>query len=257
MESNDAWKYIQAYISIGKQMWNVELKRIKQEMESAKKACIINVGIGGWYWKGTQRLKRSLLFNGYAFDMLFWEDMLPPGSPTHADDPYAFKVYAFEEAIRQGYTIILWLDSSFWCIKTPHPIFDIICDTGVFAFRTGYNCAQTCSDAALAWAGMTRDQAELLPEIATGAVGINVANPDGKNVYELWKNGCDAGLFKNNRQHDERDSKDIRFLHARQDQSIFSLAIHRLGLKFNYFDYVSYYGTNFDPDKCLFFIGGL
>lgn len=224
---------------------------------TGNKPIIISAGIGGWYPAGIERLERSLLLHGYAADYKFWKNEYPPESPSHQDNPYAFKIHAFNSAINEGKKIILWLDSSFWCIKTPHEIFDIINANGVFGFRTGYNCAQTCSDAALEWAGITRDQAEQLPEIATGMVGLHMDNPDGKKVFELWQEGCNLGLFKNSRVHDVRDSADPRFIHARQDQSIFSLAIHMCGLQIDFTDYVAYYGTNYNPDKCLFFINGL
>lgn len=220
------------------------------------KPVIISCGIGGWYKAGIDRLENSLNFNGYAGETIFWRDKYPEGSPSHADNPYAFKIYAFEEAFKKS-RIVLWLDASFWCIKTPHVLFDIVSEFGVFGFRTGYNCAQTCSDAALEWAGFTRDEAEFLPEIASGSVGLNLNNPNGKGVFDLWKQGCELGLFKNNRLRDNADSSDSRFVHARQDQSIFALAIHKLGLKFDYVDYVAYYGSGYDKEKCLFFINGL
>lgn len=221
------------------------------------KPLIISCGVGGWYGAGVKRLERSLIFNGYAGDMLMYSNEYPPNSEAHQDNPYAFKIFAFEEAIRQGYKHIVWCDSSLWCIKTPHVIFDIISDMGVFAFRSGYNCAQTCSDAALEWAGVSRDEAENIPEQATGLVGLYMENPKGKEVYDLWKEGCREGLFKTNRVHDLNDSYDPRFLHGRQDQSIFALACYKAGLDFNYVDFISYYGTGYDPDKCLFFIQGL
>ena len=136
-------------------------------------------------------------------------------------------------------------------------MFDIIYDKGIFAFRSGYNCAQTCSDAALAHYGFKRDEAEQLPEIASGMVGINIDNPNGKVVFDLWREGQRAGLFKTNRQHDLADSADPRFLHGRQDQSILSLAIHKAGLYVNDADYCAYYKTGYDPEKLHFWIGGL
>ena len=222
-----------------------------------KKPLIINAANGGWYPAGSERLERSLIFNGYAGDMLFWRNEYPPNSPTHQENPYASKIYAFREGIRSGYNIIVWLDSSFWAVKNPMPIFDIIVDDGIFAFKSGYNCAQTCSDALLDYAGMTRDEAEMLPEIATGVVGLNLDNPIGAEVFRLWSEYCDAGLFKNSRHHDINDSADPRFLHGRQDQSCWSIAVHKVGVQFDYQDYVSYYGTGYNPDKLIFFIGGL
>lgn len=221
------------------------------------KPCIISCGVGGWYGAGVERLHRSLIYHGYAGSLLLHKGVYPPDSPTHEENPYAFKIYAFMDAISKGYKNILWLDSSFWNIKNPHHVFDIIQDNGVFAFRSGYNCAQTCPDNLLARMGVTRDEAELLPEIATGMVGLNIENPDGKNVFNLWSKLCHEGYFKNSRTHNPEESGDPRFLHSRQDQSAFSMAVHHYGLNIDYADYVAYYGTNYDNNKCLFFIAGL
>jgi len=229
-------------------------------MENIHKAVIVSTGKNGWYRKGVDRLETSLIHHGFAGRMLLWKDEYPPNSPTHEDNPYAFKIYEFEEAIRQEANVILHLDASFWCIKNPHSLFDLICDNGVVGFRTGYNMAQTSSDAALQWAGITRDEAELLPEIASGMCGLRLDNPNGKRVYELWREGMSLGLFRNNRQHDLNDSADPRMLHARQDQTIWSLAIHQCGLNVNDEDIVAYYNNGnpgYNPDKCMFFIESL
>jgi hypothetical protein len=232
---------------------------IKMDLTTIK-PCIVNVSVDGWYKAGADRLERSLIYNGFAGDMIFWKNEYPPNSPSHFDNPYAFKITAFREAFRRGYKIVMWLDSSFWAIKNPMPIFDIINDKGIFAFRSGYNCAQTCTDKLLEVAGITRDEAEKLPEIASGIVGINIDNPDGKKVFNTWAEYCDLGLFKNNRLHDISDSADQRFLHGRQDQSALSLAIHKNNVEFLYEDYVTYYDINNplkNTDKAYFFIGGI
>jgi hypothetical protein len=221
------------------------------------KPVIINCGVDGWYKAGSERLERSLIFNGYAGDMIFWRDQYPPNCPSHADNPYAFKIFAFREAIARGYKIIVWVDCSFWAVANPMPIMDIIVDKGVFAFRSGYNCAETCSDHLLQAAGMSRDEAEQLPEIATGIVGLNIDNPDGKKVFDMWSQLCDDGLFRNSRNHDPLDSTDPRFKFGRQDQSAFSMAVHKSGVQFDYQDYVAYYNTGHNKEKLIFFIGGL
>ena len=221
------------------------------------KPCIISAGIGGWYPVGVERLERSLIYNGYAGDMLMYKNQYPPLSPTHQENPYAFKIAAFREAFNRGYKHVIWLDSSFWCVKNPMSIFDIIVDKGNFAFRSGYNCAQTCTDILLERVGITRDEAEQIPETATGIVGINIDNPEGKAVFELWAQLCDEGYFKNDRAYNPAESADPRYLHGRQDQSAYSVALHKCGVKFLYQDYVAYYGTGHNPDKLIFYIGGL
>lgn len=224
------------------------------------KPVFICSAIGGWYAAGLDRLKRSLIFNGSSADFLFFRDEYPPNSPSHNDNPYAFKVYGFREAIKRGYKVMIHLDASFWAIKNPDPIFDIVNEHGVFAFRSGYNCAQTCPDNLLAAAGVSRDEAEKLPEIATGIVGLNIDNPDGGLVFSTWERFCSEGLFKNSRTHNPLESADPRYVHGRQDQSSFSIAVHTANVKFDYVDFVAYYNNGkpgYNPDKCYFFIGGI
>lgn len=224
------------------------------------KPVFICTAIGGWYPAGLDRLKRSLLFNGSAADILFFRDEYPPNSPTHEQNPYAFKIYGFREAIRMGYKVMCHLDASFWAIRNPDKVFDIIVDKGVFGFRSGYNCAQTCPDNLLAAVGISRDEAEKIPETATGIVGINIDNPDGKMVFSIWEQFCDSGLFINSRSHNPQESSDPRYLHGRQDQSAFSMALYLAGVNFLYEDYVAYYQNGkpgYNPDKCMFFIESL
>ena len=224
------------------------------------KPVFICTAIGGWYPAGLDRLKRSLIFNGSAADMLFFRDEYPPNSPKHEHNPYAFKVAGCREAIRLGYTIFIHIDASFWAIKNPDPLFDIVAEHGNFGFRSGYNCAQTCPDNLLAAAGISRDEAEQIPETATGLIGFNITNPKGKEVFEYWCDLCDSGLFINSRVYNPNESTDKRFLFGRQDQSAYNMALHKAGVKFDYLDYVAYYNsgnTGYNPDKCYFFIGGL
>ena len=230
------------------------------DMTGAKKPVFVCAAIGGWYPAGLDRLERSLIFHGSGADFLFFRDVYPPGSPSHAENPYAFKIYALREAYRLGYRVCILLDSSFWAIRNPDPLFDIVNEHGVFAFRSGYNCANTCPDDLLADVGITRDEAELIPETATGICGFNFDNPDGIKVFEYWSDFCDRGLFRNSRTHNHLESADPRYLHGRQDQSAFSMALYKAGVSFLYEDYVAYYNNGkpgYNQDKCYFFIGGL
>lgn len=223
---------------------------------TSNRAVIISAGIGGWYPAGVRRLVRTLNFEGWGGEILTWTDY-PSGCPTHEDVPYYFKIACFEEAIRGGFTHILWVDASFFAVKNPMPMFDIINDQGYWFFSSGYNLAQSVNDTALKYVGRTRDEAEKQTEWASGCVGVNLENPDGKKLYERWKFYMDAGLSRGSRFHDNQ-SQDPRFLFHRQDQSCLSLAIWELGLRNNRVDdMVAYKGTDYNPDKIIFFIQSL
>lgn len=226
-------------------------------MENLHKACIISCGIGGWYARGITRLERSLHFEGWAGEIITLKDEYPPNCHSHEQVPYYFKIGMFEDAINKGFTHILWVDASFWCVKNPVKLFDLISDQGYFFFSSGYNLAQSVNDYALQYTGISRDEAEGVTEWATGCVGIRIDNPDGKALYEKWKEFMDAGLSIGSRNHDNQ-SQDRRFLFHRQDQSCFSLAAYKLGLRnTKMLDSVAYKGTNYSPEDIIFFIESL
>lgn len=226
------------------------------EINRNNKPCIIGVGIGAWYPSGIDRLEKSLIFHGFPGDMIFWRDTYPPGCMSHNESPYYFKIGAFEWALWRGYTQIIYLDASFWAIRNPMQVFDLVNQKGFFMFRSGYNLAQTINDAALAALGIERDDIEAFPEYASGIVGLNFNNPDARKLYLQWKAYMDQGLNKGARTHNG-ESQDGRFLHHRQDQSCLSLAMYNCHLAIDEPDYVAYYGGGYDPRKCLFFINGL
>lgn len=226
-------------------------------MENINKAVIINCGYGNWYGQGSRRLAKSLNFVGWAGQTIIYEDEYPPNCPLHEDVPYYMKIAAFEEAIRQGYTHILWCDSSMWAVENPVKMFDIIDEQGFWMFSSGYNMAQSANDYALAVAGLDRNDAENTIEWASGLVGVNLNNPDGKHLYETWKYYMDEGLSKGSRLHDNQ-SADPRFLFHRQDQTCLSLSAHKHQLKNTRgLDMVSYKNTGYNPQEIIFFIESL
>jgi hypothetical protein len=72
------------------------------------KPIIISCGVGSWYKAGVDRLHTTLLYNGFAGDLLLYKNAYPPNCPSHEESPYSFKIYAFREAIKLGYRQILW-----------------------------------------------------------------------------------------------------------------------------------------------------
>jgi len=226
-------------------------------MDNINKAVIINCGVGNWYGHGSRRLAKSLNFVGWAGETLIWADEYPPNSYQHEDYPYYMKIAAFEEAIKQGFTHILWLDSSFFATENPMKMFDIISEQGYYFFSSGYNLAQSVNDTALAAVGLSRDEAETVTEWASGCVGIRIDNPNGLKLYTRWKELMDAGLSRGSRQHDNQ-SADPRFLFHRQDQSCLALAAWELGLRNDKgLDMIAYRHTNYNPQELIFFIESL
>ena len=54
---------------------------------------------------------RPLLEMWWSWDIRVWRNALPPGSPPHENQPYAFKAFAMKSAIDMGYETVTWIDS--------------------------------------------------------------------------------------------------------------------------------------------------
>jgi len=221
------------------------------------KPMIISAGIGGHYPASIDRLERSLIFNGWAGDMMLLKDY-PEGCPSHEDNPYAFKPYLFKKAFEMGKKIVLWLDCSFWSTRNPMPMMDFINDNGLYFFKSGYPLSATATDYLLSISSESREGLVDVPEFATGAIGINIENPKGKEFFDKWMQLCDVGAFRGNRVHDLNDSQHPLFKFSRQDQSAASMVLHKMGIThIDAPEWVAYHGTNYSESDLMFFIGGI
>jgi len=198
-------------------------------MDVNNKACLINAAWGAWYPKGTDRLVRSAIHHGWEHDILTWKNE-PINEYFDPSQPYTIKAAAFVEAIRRGYTHILWADCSCWFVDNPNVLMNIIDEEGGYFIKSGYNLAQTSADSDLIWAGASRDEAEQLDEIWSCLFGVDVFSKRGVQFIDLFLSGRDHGVFGTSRHHNNA-SKDARFLHARQDQTAVSWAFHKSGFE--------------------------
>lgn len=214
-------------------------------MDSNKKAVLINAALGGWYPKGQKRLVDTLRHHGFSHDIMTWTEQWPNDNYDKSC-PYNVKAAAFEEAIKVGYEIILWLDCSVWPVKPVEEVFDYINENGYYFWSSGYNCAQVCSDKCLEYFQITRDQAEAFSDCGSSMMGVNMANPQGREFIEKWIQAAKDGAFLGSREHDNQ-SEDPRFLFHRQDQSSASILIGKMGLKMTEpGEYSSYYPSDID-----------
>ena len=223
-------------------------------MDTNTKAVIINAALGGWYPRGQARLRASLVHHGFSWDVRTWTEW--PNNNFDKANNYHVKASAFEEAIKAGYTHILWLDSSVWAIGKAEKIFDIIDEQGYYLWKNGYNCAQECSDKCLEYFNLSRDDAEKMPCVSTSMFGVNLGNPKGKEFIERWLKSARDGVFNGSRLHDNQ-SKDQRFLHHRQDQSTASVIANQMGLYIHEMNHYSSYYQKTVPDSVIFLMQGL
>jgi hypothetical protein len=156
-----------------------------------------------------------------------------PNKKYDEKNVYNAKAAAFEEAILQGYDQILWLDSPVVAMRDVSPIFEKIEREGYLTLQNGYyTCAQICNDTCLEYFKVTRDEAEKIPERASGIIGISMKNKKASEMIHMFIRACKDGACNGSRKHDGQ-SKDPRFKFHRQDQSVISLCANAVGLPTN------------------------
>jgi len=196
------------------------------------KPVIVNVGIGSWCPRGSLRLRDSLHANDKDTDLLQWTTEYPPGSPTHEDIPYAFKVFAIEAAIGFGYRHVMWLDSAAIVHRPLAPLWEIVGQGGWFFCDNGYITGEWCSDKALENLCVERDYAMQVPSVTGGCFALDTKNALAQEfLHSLKRAALDGSTFPGAWVNDEGVcSADPRVKGHRHDQSAMSLIVDRLGM---------------------------
>ena len=156
---------------------------------------ILNVATGP-YVALQDRLLKSLGAVGWGGDLLAWTNELPPGSPSHELAPYGFKLYAISEALRKGYTSVLWLDAPCIATRPLQPVFEQIERDGHCFVSGDERLGNWASDDCLAAFGIPRDAAMGMPLLNGAFIGLDLEHSRTREWYRRIVQQCEAGLFK-------------------------------------------------------------
>jgi hypothetical protein len=134
-----------------------------------------------------ERLKKSLELVGFKGRLLLWTNKMPKNCPPHDYSPWAFKAFCFKEAIEQGFTKILWVDSSVYFIRNPQRIFEKINKDGYFILSNYVSSVgDWSSDFALEKLGIDRKETYKITEIRAHIIGLDINSDIAKNFFNLW-----------------------------------------------------------------------
>ncbi|HLY08190.1 MAG TPA: hypothetical protein VKW04_02685 [Planctomycetota bacterium] len=210
------------------------------------KRCILNVATGSYVPLQT-RLTDSLADVGWIDGVMTWTDRFPPGSPPHHDAPYGFKVYAISEALRRGFTSVLWLDAPCFAVHPLGPVFETIERDGHCFVSGDESLGHWASDACLGAFGISRDQAMEMPLLNGAFIGLDLEHTRAREWYRRMVQQCEAGLFKGaaltkhappevRARNVDKDtghlSDDPRCWGHRHDEAVGSCLAHLLGMDF-------------------------
>lgn len=190
---------------------------------------VVSVATGDHYVKGQRRLINAI--DGQA-QVMAWHNILPTGSPSHKEVPYAFKAHALQAAAESGHTLLLWADASILPIAPLGPLFERIQRDGYWVSRNGWINSQWTADSAYADLGVTREQNEGIPHVVSGAFGMNLEHPIGRAVLGefVWlaKTKAFCGPWKN---CPETPCGPADVLGHRHDQTALSVIAWKHGLE--------------------------
>ena len=174
-----------------------------------------------------------------------WWDVLPPGSPSHDESQYAFKIHAMQGLIDGGFQNVLWMDTTFQPVASIDPLWEHIQETGWFVAEQNAYLGNWVSDRALKIFGISRDSAMEIPLVYSGLVGIDQQNETGRAIWEHWHELYAQGAFRGPHYNErgvttwmERGlkwaghcSNDPRCEGHRHDEAALSFVLHGMGLK--------------------------
>lgn len=186
--------------------------------------CVLNVATKPFYTKWQERLSASLTTVGYNGRRLFWTNSLPPESPTQEESPYAFKLYAIKEAMKQKETRLLWVDAGLYAIRPLDPIFEILEREGVYLMRDENKVAKFCSQETLDYYSVTRESMAGIHLVTGAIIGLNMESDVSRGLLEEWRAAYGAGLYRGTvSRHSEQEDH-------RGDETILGILAHRKGL---------------------------
>lgn len=153
-------------------------------------------------------------------ELLYYYNELPDGCPTHKETPYGFKPAIFKEAFDQGFTQVIWVDSTIVINRNLDRIFAETSKRGVVAFHNlGHDVNDWISDVAAQKLGLDLDKP--IAQIMACVVGFDISTDIGRYIFDEWyEMSQDGESF-----HDYPSSRPTHKAH-RHDQACLSGLLH-------------------------------
>lgn len=156
-----------------------------------------------------------------------WTDKMPPESPTFRNSLYGFKPYAIKAALSDGYTKIMFFDPAIVLVNKIDYYQEIVKDYGVLAAQDDNKLTRFCSDAALEYAGRSREEISEWHLVGGSFYYFDFDLQLCNDIYSHWLVAERKGLFGS--QSDQASGK-LDHAH-RNDEAMMALALYCCGSK--------------------------
>lgn len=209
-----------------------------------KDCVIVSCGIGEHYRTGLMSTRQHCERYCPEADLLMFDDY-PAGCPPHAEQMYAFKIFAMREAIERGWQYVLWMDAWFQPIASIVALWEHIRRTGWYIPAQGDSVlGNWCTDSALAKFEISRETARTIPLCYSGLVGLDMGNRLACGIWKHWEQLFTLGTFNGPHLNVPGEpmtqwglkwqghaSDDTAVNGHRHDESALSFVLHSLSLK--------------------------
>lgn len=179
----------------------------------AQVTCLITLAVDGRekYTEKLTGLERSLHL--WPYDTRIYKSYPNYCTPNDVI-PYKFKFDLIHQARKDGYTRIVWLDSSIRLLRDPIALFG---EDGIFAFdNLGHPLWKYISDKARNNLGLSEAQLKLIPQTWGGAIGFDFTKDKAGEIFaEIYRQST-MGSF------DTAGSSRPGFVSHRHDQAVMS-----------------------------------
>lgn len=157
----------------------------------------------------------------------------------HSQVPYKFKLELINKAVQDGYTKIVWLDSSLQLVRDVNELFN---ESAGFCFHNlGHPLKKYISDVCASNLILSDEELEVTPQIWGGAFGLDFTNPDAHKILRALIRQSELGSFN------EGSSDREGFVAHRHDQAVMSVIFKRYKVKMYDYGYITTASHCFDP----------
>lgn len=159
------------------------------------KKCLVNLITGNnrVYIQGQKRLVERM--RGQDIPLLYFNNVGAVGAPPHEKVPFAFKLYAIQQALKLGYRQIFWVDASVYPVHNIEPIFERLDKCGIFLEDSGHQCDRWLRQESLDYFSITREQAKEIDMISAGFIGFDFDRSISESFFTRWWLAMEAGMF--------------------------------------------------------------
>lgn len=173
---------------------------------------LTSVAFGSNYIGCMDRLRQSIKQHSPDADVLFYENVLPPGARLHDVSPYGFKIHAIREAAKKSDKVV-WVDATCYLVSDvenyyKEPRYKFLQDKAVLAAQDDNKLYGLASPELLSSYGVSIETAKQQLHLVGGSLYVfDFSLEKSRKIFEMWAEMENRGLFHSStfpgHRHDE------------------------------------------------------